>query len=97
MDLKQLLETTPESMAQVQHDALKTHVLFKLDAVRQLISKEGYLKVDAYTFLSPAGGGYGMDNACINFAPDGVDEPMDIDDAMGRLQTLKTIIQGTAK
>ncbi len=95
MDLKTLLSTTPESLAQAQHDALQAHVLQVLDYWVRAIKdrKYGDDEIPA-TFASPAGDSYGLDNVCIDFAPPGVTTDMDISDVLTRLEELNKLARG---
>ena len=90
MNLKQIMEVNPITLAELQHKELKKHALSVLDGVRSLIENEKYDEIEKLLFYSPAGDGYGSDNNCINFDY-GVNgnEGMDIEEVVDRLQSLK--------
>lgn len=67
MELKELMQTSVENLAEKQHDKLKQHVLNIINKLELYIDNEQYDKVEDMTFSSPAGDGYGLDNNCINF------------------------------
>lgn len=92
MDLKELLSTTPEDLAKLQHKELKKIVLNKLKEISKLIENEKYDKIEEYTVFSPAGDGMGTDSYHINF---GYAESMkeDIIDVIDRLKELKDMIK----
>lgn len=87
--LESLLETTPQSLAKLQHDELKKHAIAVLLRVADLIGDEKYDEVDSHTFYSPSGDGYGMDNNCIDFKVG--EDHKDILDIVEKLRTLKAL------
>jgi len=91
MNLKKLLETKPETLAEEQHDALKEHVIIVLDKVMTAIKSENYDAVEAMTSSSPAGDGYGADNSFIEFEWEPTADGVDIADVAGTLRGLKSM------
>ena len=92
MNAKQLLETTPETLAQKQLQAVNDVVLAKLDRIKDLIIARKYQKVRDLLGSSPAGDGHGCDNEYIRFDEElgnNVDDMADVCDLMERLN--KTI------
>lgn len=98
IDLNKLMETTPQELAKVQHDALKQHVLAVLDNIRSLIQKENYTFIldenREVILYSPSGDGYGQHNHFINFGYQ-KDNPLDIKEVVSQLNSLKTQIENS--
>lgn len=93
-ELTSIMNITVESLARVQHDALKKHVLDTLDKVKQYIEEERYEDVKAdLTFFSGGGDGWGCssENNVINFDYTGESE-MDILEVAYKLIELKKVI-----
>ena len=90
IELSKLLNTTPETLAKAQHDALKQHVITVLENVAELIQSEEYDRVETMLEMSAAGDGHGDDNWFINFkwSNDG-SGAWDINDVCAKLLKLK--------
>lgn len=99
MDLKKLLQTTPESLALEQYNALTEAVIKRLGQVQGHIQRGELDKLSDFLFDSPAGDGHGWDNTCIAFTDlmtagnEDTDRGTDIGDVVSRLQKLQSIIQ----
>jgi len=91
MNLRKLLETKPETLAEEQHDALKEHVIIVLDKVMTVIKSERYGDVGALTSSSPAGDGYGTDKSFIEFDWVQSNDGMDIVEVVEVLDSLKKV------
>lgn len=89
MNLKEIMQTNPKTLAELQHRELKKHTLQILSIITDLIESENYNEIENYLFESPAGDGYGMDSSCIDFNYGVNDIGMDIEEIVGRLQVLK--------
>lgn len=100
MELLELLQTSPETLAEAQRKALTTHVCARLGQMIEHIRRGEYDAAREMTFDSPAGDGMGMDNTCIDFTPEGLgkkdgwdkDGPWDIGNILGRLESLTEVI-----
>lgn len=88
MNIQELLKTTPETLAQTQHDALKEHTIEILERVLKQLKKEEYKAIEKDLFRSPAGDCMGSDNSCIDFSYNN-DEVMDLGDMVSMLNNLK--------
>ena len=92
IELSELMNTTPQELASLQHDALKKHTLEVLNIITNIIKNEQYdsLMKDENRLLefSPAGDSYGNDNYYINFSYM-KDELMDIKEIVEELRDLK--------
>lgn len=88
MNIKEFLATTPESLAQKQHDALKAYVVEELKKFTQLISNEKYNEAKSCLNFSPAGDGYGSENYYLSFDEVGCD---DLSNVLSRLKQLKEL------
>jgi hypothetical protein len=88
MNLSQLLQTRPQTLAKAQHDALKDHALKRLAEVANLLTTEKYDEVKKLTYDSPAGDGWGRDSNCIDFSY-GLDDTEDFGALINKLQELK--------
>jgi hypothetical protein len=97
MDLKTIMNTTPEALAKLQYKELKSFVLERLNEIVQLIKDDKYEKLDEFLFNSPAGDGYGMDNMCINFSYDALENRVDISEIVEKLTYLKSIMNRKSK
>ena len=91
MNIHEMLKLTPESLAKAQYDELKKHALQVLSEVSSLIYEDKFGSLDKFTFFSPSGDGYGLDNNCINFGTD--DEVKDIADVVNRLVELRGMMK----
>lgn len=94
MDLPQLLQTTPETLAAQQYRALKDHVINKLRTVINHIEKKEYSQIEKLLGESPAGDGHGCNNSYIDFSDTGCGTPengCDIGDVLDRLRQLNSI------
>jgi len=93
MDLKTLLDTRPENLAEAQHKALRAHVAATLNIIRERVLDGRYDLVREMLFDSPAGDGMGSDNVCINFdyTGDKRAEPLDISMVLDRLEQLRNL------
>ena len=91
LDLKKLMETTPQSLAYLQREALVSHAKDILDKVYAAISAGDTKAMEKLVFDSPAGDETGEDNVCINFSytPNDV---MDIGDLTNCICDLDMII-----
>lgn len=102
MDLKKLLETTPESLAQEQYDALRQAVVQRLGVLAGHVQRGEFDTARLLLFNSLAGDGNGDDNCCISFTDlmatgaAGLYET-DIGDVIDRLDALKKMIKGRSK
>jgi hypothetical protein len=91
VDLKTLMQTSPEDLAATQHEALKKHVLTILGVIQTHIENEDYDKIKEHHLIySPAGDGYGMDNHFINFDFTEHKDGMDIDEVLDALINLRS-------
>lgn len=88
MDVKEILNMTPESLAKEQHDILKQAAVNRLNEIISLIDEESYSKVESKLASSPAGDEMGCDNYYIDFS-DIYGE--DINDVIEKLVNLKYI------
>lgn len=90
--IKELLTTTPETLAQRQHKALLQETKATLGRLISCLDKGDYKAAADMLANSPAGDGHGCDNSCISF--DHVLEPAcqgcaaDIGDVISRLESL---------
>lgn len=93
MELSKIMETTPETLARVQYDALQKHVISILQLA--LINVSNHKGVgDTPTFYSPAGDGMGMDNTCIDFAYKSGTDGLDFADVCSELMRLRAVAKG---
>lgn len=96
MDLKQLLATTPETLAQQQYDALRKAAASLLGKLAGHIERGEISSAQAMLMTSLAGDVHGCDNQCINFDVllDRRDEGChsDIGTVLARLENLWNII-----
>jgi len=92
MEMKDLMSTTPESLAAAQHKALEEFVRDKLEYMLHLIKTREYPRAKNLLGLSPAGDGTGCDNHYICFA-DILGEGADMETVLTRLATLEAIIK----
>jgi len=101
MDLSELLNTSPETLAIAQRKALSAHVCARLSQISDAIHHGRYAEVEALTFFSGAGDGMGSDNTCIDFIPNGIqkqhshNEPWDIEVVIKRLKQLDEVIKAS--
>lgn len=91
MDLKKLLSTTPETLAQQQREALLREVESTFGRLVGYMKKGELDKAREMLGDSPAGDGHGCDNVCVSFNHV-IDPPMgcfsDIGDILHRLAAL---------
>lgn len=87
MNLKELMSTRPEDLAELQFRELKQHVLNILNKVTNAVDNNDFKTVKEMTFCSPSGDGYGSDNDCIDFNY-GTKENIDILNIIGTLEYL---------
>lgn len=90
MDLKSLMKTKPETLAQIQHDELKKYILETLKTVTELVKKEDFNGIGGILTYSPAGDGYGTDHRFIDFDYDGHEK--DLQEIMEELKYLKDLM-----
>jgi hypothetical protein len=97
MDLKKLLQTTPESLALEQYNALLEATVKLLGRLQGHIQRGELEQAGGMLFDSPAGDGHGWDNTCISFGDllpaDGTDRGIDIGDVLNRLRAIKRTIE----
>lgn len=95
IDLKTLLATDPQELAELQHDMLKKHAIDTLLNMVTILKEESYetILTDFSTVVtySPAGDGYGTDSHYINFAYGG--DSLDIHDIAEALKSLKGLMK----
>lgn len=100
-DIAKILEITPSNLANEQLEALKKHVIERLNFVISLVEKEDFSEetLNEFTMRSPAGDDMGDDNHFIKFiymkrektgsgTYDYV-EPKDIRDVFEKMRKLK--------
>jgi len=92
MEIKKLLETTPETLAARQREALLREVQSTFSKLVTHLQKKEWDKAEAMLAGSPAGDGMGCDNMCVNFNHV-MDSSVqgcftDIGDIVARLRTL---------
>ncbi len=99
MDLKKLLETTPETLAQQQYGMLTQAVVSRLGTLQGHIARGELVAAQSMLFNSPAGDDHGWDNACVEFTDllavkgyENTDRGVDISDVIDRLAALQKII-----
>jgi hypothetical protein len=90
MELKDLMNTSPETLAKKQYEELKSHTLNVFNRIIQLILGDNLNSIEEFLFDSPAGDDYGLDNRCINFSYN--NKVMDIGDILDQLNNLKKIM-----
>lgn len=94
---KDLLKTTPETLAARQHKALLQETKATLGRLISCLDKGDYAGAREYLASSPAGDGHGCDNSCINFdhVLEGSDGCFaDIGDVIDRLEALSKHLTG---
>ena len=87
IELKELMLTSPSSLAEVQLKSLKAHVIAVLKSAIKDINENRFIANSIPISHSPAGDGYGCENNFIDFGYD-VNE-MDISEALCELDRLK--------
>lgn len=94
MNLKELMSTTPESLAKLQIKELKDFTIKKLRNIATLIQDGKFDEVKDYLKFSPDGDGYGTDKYFINFDYDNSNagEGTDLSEIIDRLKNLDKII-----
>lgn len=94
MDLKELMSTTPESLAKLQIKELKDFTIKKLNNIATLIQDGEFDKVKEYLKLSPDGDGWGITKYFINFDYDNrnADEGTDLSEIIDTLKDLNKIV-----
>lgn len=90
MELHELMNTNPDTLAVKQRDALKEHILRKLTKVREAVQAENFALVESMTSFSAAGDGHGSDNHFIDFSYN--NQPKDIMEICDELKRLNEII-----
>lgn len=99
IQLQELMGTSPEKLAQLQHDKLQKHVLDIIDSVRDRVAKGDYSELTGTSNIleySPSGDAYGKDNHFVDFGyVDGYD--LDIAEVCEKLEALQTIAKGENK
>lgn len=97
--LEILMKTSPESLAETQHDAMKQHVLNVLADAMAAITKENYTAANKMTFNSPAGDCMGIDSYPIEFSyfTDPEKWGISFGDIVTELRTLKEQSEPTKK
>jgi hypothetical protein len=101
MELSELLDTSPETLAIAQKKALSAHVCARLSQIMDAIHQGRYDEVRKLTFESPAGDGMGSDNTCIDFAPAQITkhgaypDVWDIGVVLAKLQQLDEVIKAS--
>lgn len=91
-EIKQLMEVTPENLAQKQYDALKKHVIDKLKSIADLVKQSRWKDIEKELQDSPAGDGYGRDNKYIDFSWAEGSKGYDISEVIDHLQNLEKIL-----
>lgn len=67
LNIKQLLSTTPETLAEQQREALLREVQSTFSRLVTHLQKDEFQHATGMLGTSPAGDGYGCDNRCVNF------------------------------
>lgn len=87
MDIKDIMEIDVENLKHKQLEALKKHVMDRLNEIINLVINEEFDEVEKYLKYSPAGDGYGCDNYFIDFSyVDG--EEMDLSELLYKMKQL---------
>jgi hypothetical protein len=87
--LKDLLKTTPETLAKLQTEALKQHMLKTLNRVIYLINEGNWNLLEDMCQWSPAGDGMGTDHHFIDFNwDDGADDGVDIIEVIQKIRSI---------
>lgn len=92
LELADLLTIDTTTLRQRQADALKQHVIEKLEKVINLMKLGQLDKVKEETAFSPAGDGWGVDNYFINFGISELGEKweyLDIVEICNKIQALE--------
>lgn len=92
LTLAELLAIDTATLRQCQADALKRHIIEKLEKIIRLVKFNRFDEIKAETLFSPAGDGYGCDNNYINFGIRELGEEwenLDIVEICERLQKLQ--------
>lgn len=95
MDLKTLMETSPEDLAELQYNELKNHTIGILEQVKKQLYDDDFEQVKNNLVYSPAGDGYGSDNYFIDFSyspQKGTNYSLDLMDIIDQLIRLNDII-----
>lgn len=93
VNLSELLRTSPQDLASLQYDALRTYVIQRLEKVTQLIRDEQLDQAIEMCFYSPSGDGYGRDDRCLSFDEAFPDDHngIGLGDVLAKLEQLKKI------
>lgn len=91
MNLSDLLETSPETLAENQHDELSLFVISKLEEIIKLVKVKAYDDLQDKLVHSPAGDCMGCENDFIDFAWGSEVGPTDIGECITLLQSLSKI------
>lgn len=91
-DIKKLLSTTPETLAEQQREALIVAVQQTFSKFVSHLQKRDFASAEAMLADSPSGDGHGCDNRCLSF-DHVMDSPApgcftDIGDILDRLKSL---------
>ncbi len=90
MDIKEIMETTPEDLAILQFNTLEKAALDILQRMSIAIQNRDYIAARSMVDESPAGDGYGCDNSYIDFSETTCE---DIGDVLERLEHLYKLTQ----
>ncbi len=96
MNLKELMKTTPETLAATQRKALLDHVKVVLKDFYEALEAGDFAAARSALFDSPSRDGHGRDDACIDFAYDG-EGPFGAGDVVCALERLAAIVPGASK
>lgn len=89
--IKDMLELTPERLAQQQEDALREHVVEKLRHIANLIKGGHYDKVEQMLAFSSAGDDFGNENYYIDFSETGLDDIGGVVNKLGDLNLSRQV------
>ncbi len=94
MNIKEIMQTTPEDLAILQFNTLEKAALDILQEMSIAIQSRNYSKAASMTGYSPSGDGYGCDNSYINFSETSCE---DIGEVLERLEQLYKLTQEANK
>jgi hypothetical protein len=93
--LTRLLETSPETLAKLQSDAIKEHAISILERAILLIKEDRYDDLREMLVSSPSGDCMGTDHFFIDFVWDvDANDGVDLEEVTTLLEQLKTKIEG---